>query len=289
MDSLRSAEVVTADGRLVTASAGEHPDLFWALRGGGPSFGVVVELELALHPVGPAVTGGLLGWPIEHAGDVAAAYTALLDAAPDDLGGALALFNAPPAPFVPEPLRAAALVAVAVLWTGDEQEGAALLAPLRGLAPAFDAVRRMPYAALQGRFESPERFTARVHGEGGFLTGLTAETVAVLAEQHARKPAPLGNLLLQPLGGAFAAWAGGLRAALAPWSGGESFPNFIPPRDPERLRAAYGEPTWERLRAIRPTGIRTPARRRSRRPAARRAPSRFSPIPRARISALKTQ
>ena len=132
-------------------------------------------------------------------------------------------------------------------------------------------------------FESPEPFTARIHGQGGFLTGVP--DVAVLAEHHAHKPAPQGSLLLQPLGGAFArmadgatplgqrdapwawqagaawfdpgqddavrAWASGLRAALGPWSRGEPYPNFMPDRDVARLRASYGPATWERLQAIR--------------------------------------
>jgi FAD/FMN-containing dehydrogenase len=284
-DALRSAHVVTAGGALVAASADEHADLFWALRGGGPSFGVAVELELALQPVGPEIGGGLIGWPIERAAEVAAAYAELMAGAPDDLGGGLALLNALPAPFVPAALHGRPVVAVVVMWTGAPGADDALLAPLRALAPAFDAVRPMPYAALQGLFESPDRFSARVRGEGGFLTGLPSEAVAVLADQHARKPAPLGSLLLQPLGGAFArvpagatplgrrdapwawqagaawfdpaadaaveAWAAGFQEALAPWSGGESFPNFIPVQDPARLRAAYGDAAWARLQAIR--------------------------------------
>jgi FAD/FMN-containing dehydrogenase len=284
-DSLRAARVVTAAGDVVTASAGEHPDLFWALRGGGSSFGVVVELEFDLHPVGPRIEGGIIGWPLERAAEVAATYAAVMGDAPDDLGGGLALLNALPLPVVPEALHGRPIVAVLVAWTGAPGGADALLAPLRASAPAFDAVGPMPYAALQGMFESPERFTARVHGEGGFLRALTPETVAVLADRHVRKPAPLGSLLMQPLGGAFARmpagatpldrrgapwawqagaawfdpaaddavaeWAADLRASLAPWSGGESFPNFVPDRDPRRLRAAYGDEVWARLQAIR--------------------------------------
>ena len=108
-DCLRSARVVTADARLVTASSHEHPDLFWALRGGGPSFGIVTELEFALYPV-EGVAAGPLAWPLERAAAVTLAYAELLASAPDDLGGALALLNG--APFVPEPLRSAPLVAI---------------------------------------------------------------------------------------------------------------------------------------------------------------------------------
>ena len=149
-----------------------------------------------------------------------------------------------------------------MLWTGAPAAAGALLAPLRELAPAVDSVRPMPYAAVQGMFESREHVTARVHGEGGFLTALPAAAVTALAELQARKPAPLGSLLLQPLGGAFArvpegatpltqrdapwawqagaawfdaaadgavrAWMRDVRTALAPWTRGEAYPNFIP-------------------------------------------------------------
>ena len=200
--------------------------------------------------------------------------------APDDLGGALALLNG--APFVPEPLRSAPIVAILVVWTG---RGDAPIAPLRALRPAFDLVRRMPYAGLQGMFESPEPYTARLRGEGGFLNELSPEVVAVLAEYQLSKPAPEGSMLVQPLGGAVARagsrttplggrdapwayqagaawfdpaadaavsdWAAGLRTALAPYALGDAWPNFIPDHDPARLRAAYGAEAWKGLQTVR--------------------------------------
>jgi FAD/FMN-containing dehydrogenase len=276
-DSLRSARVVTAGGDVVTASPYEHPDLFWALRGGGPSFGIVVELEFALYPV-DTVVGGMIAWPAHRAIEVAFAYEALMRHAPDDLGGGLALSAA---------LLDGPTVAVVVLWTGAADQVDAALAPLRALRPTFDDVRQMPYATLQGLFESPERYTARMHGEGAILTGMPPEFMAVLAEHQARKPVPLGSLLLQPMGGAFARmpegdtplgqrdakwmlqvgaawfdsaqddaalqWAAGLREAIAPWSRGVPYPNFLPTVDPERLRASYGPEVWRRLQSIRAT------------------------------------
>jgi FAD/FMN-containing dehydrogenase len=278
-DCLRAARVVTAHGHLVTATAYEHPDLFWALRGGGPSFGVVTELEFALAPI-DRVRAGLLAWPIERAAEVTTAYRDLMARATDDLGGALALLNG--APFVPEPLRAVPLVAVLVMWTGP---GDAPIAPLRALSPAVDSVERMSYRRLQSMFESPTPYTARLRGAGGFLTDLTPDVVAVLADFQAGKPAPEGSMLVQPLGGAVArvadgctplgqrdapwafqagaawfdraaddavrAWADDLRSALAPYTRGETWPNFIPERDPDRLRASYGNDVWDRLQAVR--------------------------------------
>ena len=283
-DSLRSVTVVTAGGELVRASGEEREDLFWAMRGGGPSFGVVVALEFALHPVG-TVTAGVLGWEMVRAAEVGAAYAALMAVAGDDLGGGLALLNAPPAAFVPERFRGTPIAMIVVLWTGAPAAAPAAIAPLRALAPVIDAVGRMPYAALQGMFESPEPYTARIHGSGGFLSGLAPEVLALLAEHHRHKPADQGSILIQPLGGAFSrapegatplgrrdapwawqagaawfdpaqddtvqAWVSGLDEALMPWSCGEAYPNFIPGRDVARLRASYGPATWARLRSIR--------------------------------------
>ena len=229
----------------------------------------------------------MLGWPAEHAPEIAAAYTALMAAAPDDLGGGFALLDAPPAPFVPPALRGVPIVAVLALWTGAFDEGEALLRPLRELAPAFDSVAPVPYAALQGMFERPAevQVPTRSQGEGGFLAGLPADAVAAIAAAAGGRPSPLGSILLQPLGGAFArvpeeatplgrrdaawfwqagtawlepaddepsrAWLAGVHSALAPWKLGESYANFIPDVDPARLQAAYAPAVWERLRAIR--------------------------------------
>ena len=266
-DSLAGATVVTAAGEEIAADGEE----LWALRGGGPSFGVVAELEFELHPVGD-VTAGLLGWEVERADEVAATYAALMADAPDDLGGGLA--------FVPEAMLGVPLVAVVVVWTGA---GEPPIGALRASRPTVDRVQPMPYATFQRLFESSEPYTARIHGEGGFLTGLAPEAVAVLAEHQAGKPAPEGSLLVQPLGGAFARhtdgplgqrdapwmwqagaawfdpgqdgavreWARSLRESLAPWSRGEPYPNFMPAADAARLSACYGPRVWERLRAVR--------------------------------------
>jgi FAD/FMN-containing dehydrogenase len=284
-DALRAARVVTADGDVVTASADKHADLFWALRGGGGSFGVVVELEFALHPVGPVVTGGMLGWHAERTEELARAYAALMAEAPDDLGGGLALVHAPPAPFVPDELQGRPIAGVAVLWTGQEDKGEAVIQPLRDLAPAFDAVGPLPYTAFQALLEPPHKITARSHLEAGFLTAADGDVAAALAEHAACKPTPMSSVILQPLGGAFArapedatplgrraapwmwqaigawfepagdaaarAWTGGTRRALARWSAGEAYPNFIADADAARLRAAYGPATFARLQAIR--------------------------------------
>src|SRR5205085_9646102 len=102
-DNLVEAEVVTAAGEVVTASATENPDLFWALRGGGGNFGIVTTFTLRLHAVGPLVYGGMLVFPADRAREVMRAYCGFVAAAPDEVGSGLAYITAPPADFVPDP------------------------------------------------------------------------------------------------------------------------------------------------------------------------------------------
>ena len=152
-DNLRAARVVTADGHVVTASETENPDLFWAIRGGGGNFGIVVEFEFALRPVGPLVLGGMLLWPRERAGEVMRAYRDLMADAPDALCGGLALMTAPPLDFVPAELQGRPAVGVIVLYAGELERGAEHIAPLRALAPAVDVVQPMPYCAVQSMMD----------------------------------------------------------------------------------------------------------------------------------------
>src|SRR5580704_13726709 len=130
-DNLISVDLVTADGREVTASAESNPDLFWALHGGGGNFGVATSFEFRLHPLGPIVTAGLLMWPGAAAGDAARAYRDLAATAPDELGSGLVMISGPPADFVPAHLQGATVIAVAALWVGDVEEGAEAVRPLR--------------------------------------------------------------------------------------------------------------------------------------------------------------
>ncbi len=154
IDSLLSADVALADGRCVRASAAEHPDLFWALRGGGGDFGVVTTFEFQAHAVGPMVLAGLLVYPWEQARDALRASRALMAGAPDELTVFDVLLTAPPAaPFPPE-LQGRRVAAIGVAWCGDLTEGERVLAPLRaGLPPALDLVGPMPYVALQSMID----------------------------------------------------------------------------------------------------------------------------------------
>lgn len=149
-DNLISADVVTADGRLVSASEQENSDLFWGLRGGGGNFGVVTSFEFKLHPLGPIVLGGLILYTMGSAAEIARAYRDYMESAPDELATALAVIMAPPAPFVPDDLRGKPVLGLIVLYAGPVEEAEPVVMPLRRLGrPAADLVQPMPYSAFQ--------------------------------------------------------------------------------------------------------------------------------------------
>nr|MBA2261725.1 FAD-dependent oxidoreductase [Solirubrobacterales bacterium] len=154
-DNLLSAEVVTADGRMLTASPQEHADLFWGLRGGSGNFGIVTEFRYRLHEVGPIIYGGLMASSPERAQDILAFVREYMADAPEDLGLAVAFVSAPPEPFVPRELHFQPVVGIIVCWTGDLAEGERVLAPIREVAqPVVDMVQPMPYTALQSMLDA---------------------------------------------------------------------------------------------------------------------------------------
>jgi FAD/FMN-containing dehydrogenase len=145
VDSVIAAEVMTADGRLVRASATSHPDLFWALRGASGNFGIVTALEFKLYPV-THVYGGALFFPMERAPEVFAAYARLAESAPDELTSLIVLMRVPPLPHVPEFLRGKAIVTVRAAYAGAQAEGARLLEPLRATGGLIaDTFGTLPY------------------------------------------------------------------------------------------------------------------------------------------------
>ncbi len=140
-DNVLSMDLVTADGRIVTASEDENPDLFWGLRGAGGNFGIVTSIQYRLHPVGPIVLGGMLLFEHEKAGDLFSTYRELIQRAPDEFGSAFAFLTAPPEEFIPEALRLQPVAGTIVCHTGDQDEGEELVGALRDHRPAVDLVQ----------------------------------------------------------------------------------------------------------------------------------------------------
>jgi len=155
-NSVISADVVTADGRLLHVSETENPDLFWAIRGGAGNFGIVTRLEFKLYPV-KEFYGGSVFFPAENTREVLQAYSGWVKGQPDALTSRVAIYNLPPIPAVPEPLRGRWVVAVQGAYLGTETEGANLLRPIRQIAkPVVDTFATMPYAQIDTIANDPQ-------------------------------------------------------------------------------------------------------------------------------------
>jgi hypothetical protein len=292
-NSIRSAEVVTADGRLRRADPENEPDLFWALRGGGGSFGVVTGLEIELFPA-PALYGGALFWPIERASEVLHAWREWAPTVPLELTTWGRLMRFPPIDLVPEPVRGKAFVIVEAALLGTEEEGAALMRPMRDLGPAMDNLAPMPPSGLAAIHMDPP-VPVPYAGDGGMLSGFPAEAVEALVEHEGPgAETPLLSIEVRALGGALAepdpdggalaaleapfCWFGigfapvpeavapvearcvSLHETLAPWDHGFRYMNFTETKVDAAL--FHGADTIGRLREIRerydPDGLLAP-------------------------------
>ena len=199
--SVLSAEVVTANGEVVRADHETNRDLFWALRGGGGSFGVVTQVEIALYPVAEAYAGWL-AWPVERSVDVLARWAEWTRDAPDAVTSVGRLLQVPPAPEVPELLRGRRLVVVEAAFLGDEHAGRELLRPLRTLGPEIDTFGVVPARELTNLHLDPPAPAPR-RAEGWLLDGFDAAVAAAVVEAAAMDgTSPLFSLEVRHLGGA---------------------------------------------------------------------------------------
>ena len=193
-DNLLAADVVTADGRLLRASAAEHPDLFWGLRGGSGNFGVVTAFELQLHPVGPTVVAGIVAHPLGRAPDVLRFYRDFVASAPDEVNTACAFMT------TPDGVR---VVAVAACHCGSVEDGARALAPLKAFGPpVLDQIGPMPYVLFQGALDSAFPRGRRYYWKSAVVPAIPDDMVARTVEQFAAVPSPLTILLFQQVGNA---------------------------------------------------------------------------------------
>jgi hypothetical protein len=200
-NNVQAIELVTADGRLVRADACHETDLFWALRGGGGSFGVVTAIELRLFSV-TDVYAGLLRWPADAASDVLHAWGELTQGdVPDEFTTSARLMNFPPAPEIPEPIRGRSFVVVDVIHLGAPAEADALLAPLRALRPATDTIGVIPAPALSHLHMDPGQQSSGA-GDGALLATLPAEAIdTVIRVAGPGTGSPLAAVELRQIGG----------------------------------------------------------------------------------------
>ena len=284
-DSLISAEVVTAEGRVVRTSERENADLFWGLRGGSGNFGVVTEFTFRLHPVGPIVLGGMLIHPAERAAELLAAWRNFMQNAPDEVGSGFGFVTAPPGPPFPEELRGKPCVVMVVCYAGPVLEGEKALAPLVALGPpAANLVAPMPYVALQRMLDEASAPGLQNYWTADFFSDLPDEAVETLAAGATRPVSPRTQVFMVMWGGAVArapeeatalarrgapwnihylsawpdpahtaqnvAWTRALAGSMKPWSTGGVYLNFIGDEGTARVRAAYGEEKFERLQRL---------------------------------------
>jgi hypothetical protein len=201
--ALLGVELVMAEGERVRADAGTEPELFWGLRGAGPNFGIATSFELALHPVGPEVLAGIAVYPIERAREVAAAFTAAMAAAPDEVSAGMGWFVAPPGPPFPPAVAGRPVVVVNATHAGPLPGAGRDLAPLRALGPALDTFAPRRYLDLQAESDDHYRWGRRYYWKGLLLEALAAEAVDQIGALLAAAPGPDCGVGLLSLGGAF--------------------------------------------------------------------------------------
>jgi FAD/FMN-containing dehydrogenase len=201
VDNLEEVEIVTADGAVRTANRNEDPDLFWGIRGGGGNFGVVTRFTFRLHPVGPTVTGGLIGWSVERTDEVLAAYRDLTQSAPRELTAATMVLTAPPAPFVPEEWHGKPIVGMLVCHSGRKAE--ADLAAVRALGdPIVDLIAEKPYVDQQSMLDDMEPKGLHQYWKAEYLPGLSSNYLDTFRDSALKATSPLSYSVIIHIGGA---------------------------------------------------------------------------------------
>ena len=273
VDNLLEADVVLADGRLVTASAEMHQDLFWALRGGGGNFGVVTSFLFRLHPLDTVVAGPTF-WPLERAGDVMRWYREFIVSAPHDLNGFFAFLSVPPVEPYPPALHGRSVCGVVWCYTGAVVDADAAFKPVREFGPPLlHGVQAMPFPALQGAFDALYPPGDQWYWRADFVNKLSDAAIAEHERFAAALPTPKSTMHLYPIDGAahrikaadtpfayrdaqwaevivgvspdsadrekITAWTKDYWHALHPHSAGGAYVNMMMDEGEERIRASY--------------------------------------------------
>jgi FAD/FMN-containing dehydrogenase len=279
IDSLLAAEVVTADGQLVRTDAETHPDLFWAIRGGGGNFGVATRFLYKLHEVG-TIVGGMLILPATA--DTVAAFVAEAEAAPDELSTIANVMSAPPMPFVPAEHHGKLIIMALMCYVGEVEAGQRAMAPFRAIAePIADMVRPIPYHEIYPPDEEEFHMLSASHSM--FVETIDRGVASTIVDHLGASTAQMAVAQIRVLGGAMArvpadatayahrrnrilvnvaalfmnpeeepahkAWVAELASALNQGDTGV-YVNFLNAEGEARVRDAYPDATWDRLRAV---------------------------------------
>jgi FAD/FMN-containing dehydrogenase len=287
IDNLLEAELVLANGEQVRASADEHPDLYWAIRGGGGNFGVVTSFLFRLHEVG-TVVGGPTFWPVESAAEVLSVYREFLPGAPRELNGFFAFHTVPPGPPFPEEIHLRKVCGVVWCYVGSEADAATAMAPLLDSLPEplMHGVGAMPHSALQGAFDGLYPPGDQWYWRADFVEEIPDEAVAIHERFGAEMPTMKSTMHMYPIDGAahdvgqsdtpwsyreanwgsvFAGvdpdpanvdvirrWSVDYHEALHPYSAGGAYVNMMMDEGQERVRASYRD-SYDRLAGIKAT------------------------------------
>ena len=285
-DNLEHVEIVTADGRIRRADRDEHPDLHWAVRGGGGNFGVVTQFSFRLHEVGPTVTGGLVVWSADRLDDVLTTYRELTETAPRELTAAVTVRLAPPAPFLPQRWHGKPVVGLSVCHSGAD--AGSDLAPVRAVGdPIADLVTERSYTEQQALLDDLEPRGNRYYWKTEYLNALSSELLDAVRDHALNVTSPLSESIVIHLAGALneradddgavgnrdarymvafagqwpadtpddehVAWVREAWKGAQPFSTGGNYLNFqTADEDEERLRATYGV-NYERLVEVKET------------------------------------
>ncbi|HEY4826517.1 MAG TPA: BBE domain-containing protein, partial [Solirubrobacteraceae bacterium] len=284
IDNLLEAEMVLASGESVRVNANEHPDLYWAIRGGGGNFGIVTSFLFRLHPVG-TIVGGPTFWPAERGAEVLSAYREFLPNAPRELGAFFAFHIVPPAPPFPEALHLQPVSGVVWCYVGSEDDAAKAMAPLLDNVsePLMHGVQPMPHAILQSAFDGLYPAGDQWYWRADFVNEIPDEAVDIHARFGTSLPTMQSTMHMYPIDGAahdvdpsetawayrdatygsvFAGvdrdpgnagkireWSIGYHEALHPYSAGGAYVNMMMDEGEERVRASYGD-NYDRLARI---------------------------------------
>jgi FAD/FMN-containing dehydrogenase len=284
IDSLLGAEVVLADGSRVHASADEHPDLFWALRGGGGNFGVITSFEFRTHPVGAAVMAGPTFWPIEQMPEVARFYREFMPAAPRAVNGFLAAMTVPPVDMFPAELHLRKVCAVMWCVVGSEADATELLAPVHEVGtPLLHGVGPVPHPVLQSLFDGLYTKGLQCYWRADFVNELSDDLIEQHLEWGQKLPTMHSTMHLYPIDGAahdvgttdtafsyrdtrwaevifgvdpdpanaglVRDWCVGYWDATHPYSAGGAYVNFMMDEGQERVQATYRD-NYDRLARV---------------------------------------
>jgi FAD/FMN-containing dehydrogenase len=205
-DNVIEAEVVTADGSVLTASADENPDLYWAIRGGGGNFGIVTSFTFALHPVGPEVAFSATFYPIEEYAQVLRGWRDYVEQAPDEVTTVCVGITFPANPELPEAIHDRPVVIVGGVFVGDVEEGLKITAPLRELGtPLFDMSGPTPFVGVQTGFDPLfPRGQLRAYWKSQYLNELSDDAIETIAGKAGERPAPMTLMNVFAMGGAIA-------------------------------------------------------------------------------------